>query len=137
MPRGASLLFSSREEEIAKLEAQLRQLRDEEGLTESKDMEEKLAAKENEISRRLEKMKGKEMLLSEQELISGGLVEVADSNVVDSRFGVIVAVAAVVFLLLFAQVPVGQEDLSRYSATGSSSVKTIDLGDLNPNASGL
>ena len=58
-------------------------------------------------------------------------VDVSGGNVVFQAVG---AVAGLVLLLAFAQIPVGQEGLAQYSATGSSNVKTIDLGDLNAEA---
>ena len=43
---------------------------------------------------------------------------------------VLYAIAAVLGLVLFSQVPIGQEDLSKYSV-GNSPSEQIDLGDLN------
>jgi hypothetical protein len=130
--------FGSREEEIAKLEDQLRQLREgaaiveEEGSAKS-DMEDQMTLKEFDAARRkLEKMKGKDMLLSEEELISGGIVDGSTNDNSSGLLGVVGVVAALAGLLLFAQIPVGQDELARYSATGSSTIKSIDLGDLNP-----
>lgn len=148
--RQASRLYSStRDEEIAKLEAQLRQLRESE-TSESNEEESPTEATKldpddvrtlqefAEARRRLEKVKGKDMLLTEQELIKGGLMDGSSSS---SIFGgavpaVAVAIAAFVGLIAFAQIPIGQDDLARYSATGSSTLKTIDLGDLNPDVAG-
>jgi hypothetical protein len=142
---------TSRDEEIAKLEAQLRQLRESESIPANDEDNVAAAATKAttldpddvrtlkefaEARRRLEKVKGKDMLLTEQELIKGGLMD--DSS--NSNFGgpvpaIAVAIAALVGLIAFAQIPIGQEDLARYSATGSSTLKTIDLGDLNPDVS--
>lgn len=135
---GTSARFGSREEEIAKLEDQLRLLREgdsivEEERTAKNDMEDQMALKEFDAARRrLETMKGKDMLLSEQELISGGIVDGSTNKNSHGILGIVGAVAALVGLLLFAQVPVGQDQLARYSATGSATIKSIDLGDLNP-----
>mmetsp|Transcript_9648 Transcript_9648/g.13495 ORF Transcript_9648/g.13495 Transcript_9648/m.13495 type:complete len:86 (+) Transcript_9648:416-673(+) len=41
------------------------------------------------------------------------------------------ALVAIVFLVGFSQVPIGQEDYSRYSVAPGAGNK-IDLGDLNP-----
>lgn len=149
--RKASRLYSStRDEEIAKLEAQLRQLRESE-TSESNEEESPTEATKldpddvrtlqefAEARRRLEKVKGKDMLLTEQELIKGGLMDGSSSS--SNIFGgavpaVAVAIAAFVGLIAFAQIPIGQDDLARYSATGSSTLKTIDLGDLNPDVAG-
>lgn len=133
-----SVRFGSKEEEIAKLEDQLRQLRDgaaivEEEGTAKNDIENQMTLKEFDAARRkLEKMKGKDMLLSEQELISGGIVDGSTNDNSRGILGIVGVVAALLGLLLFAQVPVGQDELARYSATGSSTIKSIDLGDLNP-----
>lgn len=144
--RKTSFLSSNaRDEEIAKLEAQLRQLRESENSDSSEDdptsaattsldpEDERTLKAFAEARRRLEKVKGKDMLLTEQELIKGGLMD-GSSN---SNFGgaipaVAVVIAAFVGLIVFAQIPIGQEDLARYSVTGSSTLKSIDLGDLNP-----
>lgn len=127
-----SSLASSRDEEIAKLEEQLRKLKEEE--SSKPDESEALTQEEKKYvanERVLEGVKGKDMLLSERELVDAGLLE--EENTGGVGFGNIVAVvAAVVLLLVFAQIPVGQEDLSRYSATGSAGTTSIDLGDLNP-----
>ena len=148
-------LFSSREEEIAKLEEQLRKLRldepqvgDDEAtsattITTSRSptttaAAETLTLEEQVIVARLERIQGKDMLLSERELIGDGIVEHAAGDGTASGGTVALqAVGAILglgLLLAFAQVPVGREGLAQYSATGSSVVKTIDLGDLNPDA---
>jgi hypothetical protein len=44
--------------------------------------------------------------------------------------GIIGAVALVLGLIAFSQVPIGQEDLSKYSAI-KAPTEQIDLGDLN------
>lgn len=121
-------LFASKEEEIANLEAQIRQLREDE-----ENGTDKMSVKDFDVAkRRLETMKGKDMLLTEEYLISGGIVGTESKGF--NVFGIVGAVVAAVILFAFAQVPVGQENLARYSATGSSVVKSIDLGDLNPDA---
>ena len=137
-----SARFGSREEEIVKLENQLRQLREETAVVKEVDgasvneMEDQMTLKEFEVARRrLETMKGKDMLLSEQELISGGIVDSSTDGNSSGIFGIVGAVAALVGILLFAQIPMGQDELARYSATGSSTIKSIDLGDLNPDSS--
>jgi hypothetical protein len=132
--RQTTVLFSSRDEEIAKLEAQLRQLRENEEAPDGSTKEDdKLSIAEFEAAkRRLEMVKGKDMLLTEHALLSGGLLDNESKG--GNLFGIVGAVVAVVFLLLFSQVPIGQENLARYSATGSSNVKSIDLGDLNPDS---
>jgi hypothetical protein len=138
--QSSSVLFaSSREEEILKLEEQLRQLKreEEENAKDDTVVQEVNAAAE--VERKLEKIKGKDMLLSEQELITGGIVDLNDNisqmpsgaSIIPAAIG---AVVALVLLISFAQVPVGQDGLAQYSATGSSTTafKQIDLGDINP-----
>ena len=132
-PRRAATLFSSKEEEIARLEEQLRKLREEaeeEGLPE--DLE-----KGVKIRVALEKVKGKDMLLSEQELLELQMMnELGQES--EGLNPIVVGAAAVCFaitLFLFAQVPVGQDDYQRYGGQignpGSSAINKIDLGDLN------
>jgi hypothetical protein len=134
--RQSRLFLSSREEEIARLEKQLRELReqeDEKKIIGDSTTTQKLTREEAEISRRLEKIQGKEMLLSERELLSDGIVEEeGESSRGGSLVGVIGTIVAVVAVIAFSQIPVGRENLARYSATGSSAIKTIDLGDINP-----
>jgi hypothetical protein len=133
-----SARFGAREEEIAKLEEQIRQLREDDAITAEKstvksDMSDQMTLEEfNAARRKLEKIKGKDMLLSEEELISGGFIDGSSNENSRGFLGIIGVVAALAGLLLFAQVPVGQDELARYSATGSSTIKSIDLGDLNP-----
>jgi len=127
-------LYGSREEEIARLEETLRKLREEEGLSSEKEDDVTMTEEEQKISRRLEMVKGKDMLLSESELIGDGIVENAGGESSNGLLNVVAAVVGLVLLVAFSQVPVGQESLSQYSATGSSTLKTIDLGDLNADA---
>jgi hypothetical protein len=156
------ILCSTREEEIAKLEAQIRQLKETndataavEDILEKDDNnnnaavpiildpeDEKTLREFDAARRRLERVKGKDMLLTEQTLIRGGLLNEQNANGSGSSSGGIVSaiavvVAAVVGLYVFSQIPIGQDDLARYSATGSSTIRSIDLGDLNPDASRL
>jgi hypothetical protein len=128
------MFATSREEEIAALEAQLRKLREEEDAKEIQDDSIKdIKVEEAVVSRKLEKMKGKVMLLSETDILGESGSE-NDASVRGSLnlASVLGVVLGVVLLIAFAQVPVGQEDLQRYSASGSRNVQTIDLGDLNP-----
>jgi hypothetical protein len=147
--RVSSLKASTREEEIAKLQEQLRKL--EETPEPEPEPEPVLKLKEETPGpepatyslaklkkiadeKALKNVKGKDMLLTERELINARLIGGGgEAGVGLGTLPTILAVlGAAVLLFLFAQVPVGQEDLTRYSATGSSISKTIDLGDLNP-----
>jgi hypothetical protein len=131
-------LSSSREEEIARLEEQLRKLKEgdvsEGSLEKTKSMTDEELQKYAVDERVLEKIRGKDMLLSESDLIEA---QILDNEEIPSFSGKLVPVfatlAMAVFLFFFGQVPVGQEDLSRYSVTGNTASKTIDLGDMNPN----
>jgi hypothetical protein len=131
-------LSSSREEEIARLEEQLRKLKEEdvsEGTVEKiKSMTDEELQKYAVDEKVLEKIRGKDMLLSESDLIEAQILDNDDETSVGGKLIPIIATLAIaVFLFFFAQVPVGQEDLSRYSVTGNTASKTIDLGDMNPN----
>jgi hypothetical protein len=147
----SGLLSQTRDEEIAKLEEQLRQLRENEANNDSiesnsvsrvsntsNDPDDVATLKEFEAARRrLEKVKGKDMLLTEQQLIKGGLIDDENSNSLGNISVIAIVVAAVIGLFVFAQIPVGQDELARYSATGSSTIKSIDLGDINPDVNRL
>lgn len=133
--------FGTREDEIAKLEEQIRQLRAEQEKSavtaqeqENADVQvQKLVAEK----RVLERVSGKDMLITEGTLISENLMETESAGGGNIIVTALAVVAAAVFLFFFSQVPIGQEDFSKYSATGSASTvtKTIDLGDLNPDKS--
>ena len=130
----APLNSGSREDEIEKLEAQLRELKDappvEDEVAVSEASEEPVA--DDEDSDVMARVKGKDIVsLSEGDLIDAKLVE-SEAEGVRVLPTILAVVGAAVLVFLFAQVPIGQEDLSRYSATGSSGVTSIDLGDLNP-----
>ena len=108
-----SSLASSREEEIAKLEEQLRKLKEEE-TNSSSTVGTQINGEINDVEKRLlEKVQGKDMILSEQDLYDGNIAEdqSTEGNVVQN---VLVALVTVVFLGLFSQIPIGQEDLSKY-----------------------
>lgn len=131
-------LNGSREEEIAKLEEQLRRLKEEDVSNEiaekTKTMTDEELQKFVADERVLERIRGKDMLLSESDLIEAQILEKdLDGGGEGKLVPVLATVLLAVFLFFFAQVPVGQEDLSRYSVTGSTASKTIDLGDMNPN----
>ena len=123
-----SRLCNSREEEIAKLEEQLRRLRED---TESGLATEEIDEKTEKTMIALEKVKGKDMLLSEAELIDQDLMDSPNGSGLPLS-NILAAVGALVFLVIFSQIPVGQEDLSRMQ--GATSVNKIYLGDINPDA---
>lgn len=149
------LLFSSREEEIAKLEEQLRKLKEGQPETvhqeDAGDVNGKLPAAPSAAAaapavgvvvdpRSLEKVQGKDMILSEQALLEGNILDGDDESTSGGGGGVVqtvlTAVAAIAVLGVFSQIPIGQDELSKYSASPSaaSASRTIDLGDLNTEA---
>jgi hypothetical protein len=135
----------SRDEEIARLEAQLRQLRDSENAAESSNelddalptatveppvKEQKTAVSKPLVSDPiLDNVPGKKFILSEVEIVEQDSVS-STAGMLPSLAGAVLAVA---FLAFFSQIPIGQDNLNRYSATGSAAtaMKRIDLGDLN------
>jgi hypothetical protein len=134
----------SRDEEIARLEAQLRQLRDSEDAAESSNelddappaaivdpvKEQKTAvSKPLVLDPILDNVPGKKFILSEVEIVEQDSVSPM-TGMMPSLAGAVLAVA---FLAFFSQIPIGQDNLNRYSATGSAAtaMKRIDLGDLN------
>ena len=111
--------FESKDDEIAELEEKLKQLK-------AEKKEEKEAAEA--ISEEALEEVPLDMFLTEQwkesereatEGSGGGLMNV------------LYAVGAVLFVVLFSQIPIGQEDLSKYSVGSSPAAEQIDLGDLN------
>lgn len=136
--RSSWLSASSRDEEIAKLEEQLRQLKvdaPDDVVTDAAEASTTKSEKEIvAVQRILEKVKGKDMLLSERELVDKELFLNQD---IDSEGGsvlpsILAAVGAAVFIFLFSQVPVGNDDWTRYSTTSGPTTSTrIDLGDMN------
>lgn len=111
----SSALFESKDEEIAKLEEQLKKLKEEATTEEIATPE--VQELEESVSEELfltEKWKESETEAKE----GGGLI------------GILGAVGLALFFALFSQVPVGQEDLSKYSAI-KAPTEQIDLGDLN------
>lgn len=139
-PWTTTICASPRDDEIARLEDEIRRLREEgeqssiESTASSstgtqtaeslKDLEDK--------KRLLAEVKGKDMLLTEGALIQENLLE-QDSSTNGLLPAILGAIFAVAVLTFFSQVPIGQDDLSRYSAPTGPTVSTkIDLGDINP-----
>jgi hypothetical protein len=140
--RSSRLSASSKDDEIAKLEEQLRQLRNDAPAddtstvvaAESTKSEKEIIA----VQRILEKVKGKDMLLTEQQLVDQDLF--LNQGFDDEASGsplpaVLAALGAAVFLFFFSQIPVGQDEWGRYSTTSGPTTSTrIDLGDMNSDA---
>jgi uncharacterized protein HemX len=128
-----TVVKSSNDDEIAKLEEQLKRLK-EAREAENKQQEQGGAGSVQVVAEDEEEVPI-EMFLSEgwkeKEVASA-----ADSES-ESRGGLLTGIAAVAALIvgigLFSQVPIGQEDLSRYSAI-KAPTQQIDLGDLNKEA---
>jgi TolA-binding protein len=124
------LQMSSKEEEIAELEAKLRQLKQE-----TLQQQEQAVKPPSVASTTFSKKKEEEEDFEVPEDIM--LSERWKETVVDSSDGggasplvtALGAVALVIGLAFFAQVPIGQEDLSKYTAIETTT--QIDLGDLN------
>eukprot|EP00977_Amphora_coffeiformis_P017824 scaffold5952_cov154-Amphora_coffeaeformis.AAC.1 len=134
-----AVFAGSREEEIAKLEEQLRKLREEEASAPTAATTVDGSLKNSEINaveqRILEKVKGKDMILSERELYDDNIVEDRSTEGGSIVQTILAAVAAIVVLGIFAQIPIGDEGLSKYSAqSGPTMSRSIDLGDLNTDA---
>lgn len=140
-PRQASLIIrqktslaSAKDDEIARLQEQIRQLQEEaeQEAAQAEDLDEAKFRKVVE-KRRLEKVAGKDMLLTEGALIGEKLLDQEESDAPGMVPAVVGTIALLAVLAFFAQVPVGQEELSRYSNQAGPTVsRTIDLGDLNP-----
>lgn len=118
------LCSSKKENEIAALEAKLRQLKEES----SKEEEFTSAPMDNRNGRVMDPMT--EMLTEQWK---EGDPEQSDQGGVGSTMvAVVAAIGLAVVLGFLAQVPVGQEELSKYSSIKSGAVtQSIDLGDLN------
>ena len=127
----------NREEEIAKLEEQLRRLREEEANSPTATKSDvSYDGKINAVEQRLlEKVKGKDMILSERELYDDNIMEDQSTEGGSIVQNILIAVAAVVVLGIFSQIPIGDDGLSKYSAQAGPTVsRSIDLGDLNTDA---
>lgn len=127
-PRASAwCLAASKEDEIRELEEKLERLKqetkDEESVVEQAGQDVKL----NDVAVYTE-------LLTEQWKESDP-EQKGESSIVQTTGTVLATVGLVVALAFLSQVPVGQENLSRYSAVQTPSTQ-IDLGDLNRVRSG-
>lgn len=125
---------ASKMEQIAKLEAELRQLKGEQA------EEPAPTTKAEEEDEEILEEASMDMFLSEgwKEAREGydpnNTATITRKNEEQGNLVGTVAkvVGAIVALVVFSQIPVGQEDLSKYSAIKSGPAKTtIDLGDTN------
>lgn len=141
----SSLLFYSREEEIAKLEEQLKKLKEEEEQGQGQILEQSSMDESSSVTtttttttsssdyvgrgpakRPVEPMQ--EMMTEQWKASSSELASDEGNNLV---VNILIGIAFIVILGIFSQIPIGQEDLSKYSAVKNASTG-IDLGDLNP-----
>uniref|UniRef100_A0A7S4SN45 Uncharacterized protein n=1 Tax=Ditylum brightwellii TaxID=49249 RepID=A0A7S4SN45_9STRA len=120
------LYSSSKEDEIAALEEKLRLLKEE--AAQQQQEEEGASEIEAEIANLRNADEPYVEMLSEQWKESDVDNE-SSGGLLTTVLGVAIAL---VFLIGFSQIPVGQEDYSRYSVTPGVGSTKIDLGDLNP-----
>jgi len=123
-----------KDDKIAKLEEQLRNLK------EGKDIVDKPVKQEEEQEEDAVEEIPISMFLSEgwkegdkNNSYDGNAKEVEEGDA--TRGNVLKAVGAVIAVILFSQIQVGQEDLSKYSGTTKAGenpgLTSIDLGDVN------
>jgi len=113
-------IFSDKQQEIAKLEEQLEALKNEQ--------EAEAIAGDDSVP--TEEEVDMDMFLTEQWKEAKANVDKKKAEDQSSAIGgVAKVVAALLALVLFSQVPIGGEDLTKYSV--GTQVDTIDLGDLN------
>jgi hypothetical protein len=119
-------MHDSKEEEIAKLEEQLKKLKEDGSTSETPRAYE--GGTEVVVEEPAEEEISIDLFLSEQWKEEEKAA--AESSEGGGFVGIIAAVGLALFLVGFSQVPVGQEDLSKYSAI-KAPTQTIDFGDLN------
>jgi len=119
-------LSSSKEDEIRELEERLQRLKEEATKEETVAVEEE----EEEAGVNLNEQAVYTELLTEQ-WKEEEADQAAEGGIMKSAGVALATVGLLVGLALFSQVPVGQEDLSRYSTPSTASSTQIDLGDLN------
>lgn len=122
----------SKEEEIARLQEQIRMLQQEQEKEEAPESATSSApVLADKRSAELERVKGKDMPFTEGDLIASNIIPANESNNGMAILpAILLAIGALVFFVAFSQVPVGQEDFAKYSVAPPT--QTIDLGDLNP-----
>lgn len=138
-PLYSSSSSNNKDEEIARLEEQLRKLKEEQGI-DSDDgtisSPPTQAEEGGEVESPVAEEVPLELFLSEKwkegEVSNGNDGEDGDGGggIGGAATGILGAVGLAIFLAFFSQVPIGQEDLSKYSAI-KAPTEQIDLGDLN------
>eukprot|EP00978_Attheya_sp_CCMP212_P037717 scaffold180528_cov53-Attheya_sp.AAC.5 len=136
---GTNVRSSNRDEEIANLEQQLQKLK-EQPEEDSSELEPPPVEASSSFTFPGEKAmapgKGEDFFFTEGDLDSQGILEETTEKGGPGLLPMIgLVVAAIVALGIFSQVPVGQEDFTRYSSTPTTSTR-IDLGDLNEGRTG-
>lgn len=121
--RRTLLYANGNDEEIAKLEEQLRKLKQEASVGGSVEQE---PGSDDSTDLAGEEVVSEAMFLSENWKES----DTAESEESGGISPILAAIGLAVVLAVFAQVPIGQEDLSKYSAI-KAPTEQIDLGDLN------
>lgn len=116
------LALSSKEDEIRELEEKLQKLKQE-------AVEEESAVVEEEIVNLNEQAVYTELLTEQWKEDEAG--EAGEGGFLKSVGVALATIGLLVGLALFSQVPIGQEDLSRYSTPNRAPSTQIDLGDLN------
>lgn len=131
---------NSREEEIAALEEKLRQLKEEgDDIVEEEEMKWEITPEDSSngqkylgrLTPNVQTPMGEMLSESWKERNQAGSSN--GNSILDGAKSVVGALIFVVILALASQIPVGQEDFSKYSYKEAASPATnIDLGDLNP-----
>jgi len=116
--RSGTKLYGGKDDEIRQLEEKLRQLKKE-------PVKEKIPITPRSSNGMGGKQDPFDAMLSEQWKQS----DPSQNGVGPATNGAIV-IATLLALVIFSQIPIGQEDLSKYQ--GASPSGKIDLGDLNP-----
>ncbi|CAJ1943599.1 unnamed protein product [Cylindrotheca closterium] len=112
-------MATDKEEEIAKLEEQLKKLR-----------EEADQGEEGAVDDGAQAAPEAEVVVPEAMFLSEGWKEAEESEGSGMLTKVLGAIGLAVVLAIFSQVPIGQDDYSKYSEV-KASTGTIDLGDIN------
>eukprot|EP00550_Attheya_septentrionalis_P005320 CAMPEP_0198291808 /NCGR_PEP_ID=MMETSP1449-20131203/9205_1 /TAXON_ID=420275 /ORGANISM="Attheya septentrionalis, Strain CCMP2084" /LENGTH=183 /DNA_ID=CAMNT_0043990491 /DNA_START=62 /DNA_END=613 /DNA_ORIENTATION=+ len=135
---GTNVRSSNRDEEIANLEKQLQKLKEQPEEV-SSELEPPPVESSASFTFTGEKAmapgKGEDFFFTEGDLDSQGILEETEKGGLGLLPTIGLVVATIVALAIFSQVPVGQEDFTRYSTTPTTSAR-IDLGDLNEGRTG-
>ena len=120
------LQMSSKEEEIAELEAKLRQLKQETQQQQQAVTAPSTVSKKKEAEEEVPEVP-EDIMLSER--WKETVVDSSEGGGASTLITAVGGVALAIGLAFFSQIPIGQEDLSKYTAIETTT--QIDLGDLN------